>query len=251
MLSTQQIARFARDGYLILPGLADTALCRQIVADARQWLAQDRQPIEYEADVDYPGSPASRAAEGGLTARRLLQAYSRSSLLQQWATGPALAQPLLQLLGPGAMLAQAHHNCIMTKQPAYSSATGWHRDIRYWSYRRPELISAWLALGDETEANGCLWVIPGSQLLPIGPERFDRRLFLSAEHPANRSLLQQALPVPLRQGDVLLFHANLFHAAGRNGTGMTKYSLVFTYRDAANQPLPGSRSASLADIPLS
>lgn len=250
-MSAEQIAHFVRDGYLVLPGLADAALCRQIVADARQWLAEGRQPIEYEADVDYPGSPASRAAEGGLTARRLLQAYSRSALLQQWATGPTLAQPLLQLLGPGALLAQAHHNCIMTKQPAYSSATGWHRDIRYWSYQRPELISAWLALGDETEANGCLWVIPGSHLLPIEPERFDRRLFLSTEHPANQSLLQQARPAPLRQGDVLLFHANLFHAAGRNSTDQTKYSLVFTYRDAANRPLPDSRSASLTDIPLS
>jgi len=251
VLSSKQVEAFHRDGFLVLPRVGGADLCNQLVELTKGWLAAQQQPLEYEADVDYPGSPTSRAAEGGLTVRRLRQAYVRHPILQQWATGAPLAQPLRQLLGDPVLLVQAHHNCIMTKQPAYSSATGWHRDIRYWSYQRPELISAWLALGDETEANGCLWVIPGSQLLPIGPERFDRRLFLSAEHPANRSLLQQALPVPLRQGDVLLFHANLFHAAGRNGTGMTKYSLVFTYRDAANQPLPGSRSASLADIPLS
>lgn len=250
VLTQQQIEDFQQHGFLVLPGLASMPLCREIVDLTHSWLAADAQPIEYEADVDYPGSPQSREAEGGHTARRLRQAYGRDALLQQWATGAHLARPLQQLLGEAVLLVQAHHNCIMTKQPAYSSATGWHRDIRYWSYARPELISAWLALGDETVENGCLWVIPGSHLLPIEAERFDQRLFLRTEHPANANLLQQARPVPLRQGDVLLFHANLFHAAGRNTTQQSKYSLVFTYRAASNQPSTTSRSASLADIPL-
>lgn len=250
MLSSKQVEAFGRDGFLVLRGLGSPALCNQLVELTSGWLAAQQHPLEYEADVDYPGSPASRAAEGGLTVRRLRQAYSRHPVLQQWAAGAQLAQPLRQLLGDPVLLVQAHHNCIMTKQPAYSSATGWHRDIRYWSYQRPELISAWLALGDETIDNGCLWVVPGSHLLPIAADRFDERLFLRPDHPANVPLLQQAQPVPLSAGDVLLFHANLFHAAGRNNTRQSKYSLVFTYRNAGNLPLPDSRSAELADIPL-
>lgn len=251
VLSSKQVEAFHRDGFLVLPRVGGADLCNQLVELTKGWLAAQQQPLEYEADVDYPGSPTSRAAEGGLTVRRLRQAYARHPLLQQWATGAQLAQPLRQLLGDPVLLVQAHHNCIMTKQPAYSSATGWHRDIRYWSYQRPELISAWLALGDETLENGCLWVVPGSHLLPISAERFDQRLFLLPEHPANIPLLQQAQAVPLSAGDVLLFHANLFHAAGRNHTRQSKYSLVFTYRNAGNLPLADSRSAEQADIPLS
>lgn len=251
MLSSKQVEAFHRDGFLVLPGLGGADLRNQLVELTTAWLATQQQPLEYEADVDYPGSPTSRAAEGGLTVRRLRQAYARHPILQQWATGAPLAQPLRQLLGDPVLLVQAHHNCIMTKQPAYSSATGWHRDIRYWSYQLPELISAWLALGDETLENGCLWVVPGSHLLPIAAERFDQRLFLLPEHPANIPLLQQAQAVPLSAGDVLLFHANLFHAAGRNHTRQSKYSLVFTYRNAGNLPLADSRSAEQADIPLS
>ena len=64
----------------------------------------------------------------------------------------------------------------------------------------------------------------------------------------NQQLLDAAIPVPLRKGDLLLFHSNLFHAAGRNTTDKTKYSLVFTYRGADNPPLPGKRSSALPDI---
>ena len=96
-------------------------------------------PIEYEADTRYPGAPESRDAEGGRTARRLLQAYARSGTLAQWATQAAIAQALQQLLEQDVLLSQTHHNCIMTKQARYSSLTGWHRDSRYWHFQRPEV----------------------------------------------------------------------------------------------------------------
>lgn len=250
MLSHQQIQEFQTRGFLVLPGLATPDFCEQVIYFAEQQLTDDVQPIEYEADTRYPGAPASREAEGGHTARRLLQAYARDPLLATWATGPALAQPLLQLLGDGALMSQAHHNCIMTKQPQYSTATGWHRDSRYWHFARAELISAWLALRNETVENGCLLVIPGSHQLHIDASQLDAIQFLRPDLPQNQTLLAQAQPVILQQGDVLLFHSNLFHAAGKNQTTAGKFSMVFTYRDATNTPEAGSRSASLPEIPL-
>jgi len=104
-------------------------------------------PVEYEADTRYDGAPTDRHAVGGRTVRRLLQAIARDTVFEQWATSPAITQRLHQLLGPRLAVSQAHHNCVMTKHPAFSSATGWHQDMRYWSFNRPELISTWLALG--------------------------------------------------------------------------------------------------------
>ncbi|MCU6435695.1 phytanoyl-CoA dioxygenase family protein [Undibacterium sp. Jales W-56] len=250
MLSCEQRQQFHDDGYLVLPAQVDAAMCEAIIAFAQQQLDDDVAPIEYEADTRYPGAPASRDAEGGLTARRLLQAVSRSETLRGWATGAALTQPLRQLLGDELCLVQAHHNCIMTKQPRFSSLTGWHRDSRYWSFQRAELISAWLALRNETVENGCLLVIPGSHRMSIEAAQLDTAQFLRADSPANQSLLAQARPVILQQGDVLLFHSNLFHAAGCNQTRQTKFSFVTTYRAADNPALPGSRSASVDDIVL-
>lgn len=250
MLSSAQRQDFLADGYLVLPQFELPAFCASVIALAKRELEQHAAPIEYEADVQYPGAPASHSAEGGKTARRLLGAYGRDPLLANWATHARLSDALHQLLEGDVYLSQSHHNCIMTKHPAYSSRTGWHRDSRYWNFARPALISAWLALGDEQPENGCLWVIPGSQGRMIQSAQLDDQQFLRTDLAANQDILNNAKPIPLQQGDLLLFHSNLFHAAGRNTTTSTKYSLVFTYRGADNPPTPGTRSSSLPEILL-
>ncbi|PRC93199.1 phytanoyl-CoA dioxygenase family protein [Solimicrobium silvestre] len=250
MLTPHQLANFQQNGFLVLPQLADSAYCAEVLAFAQKQLADAVQPLELEADTGYLGAPESKAHAGGETVRRLLQVTLRGSLISDWATGPSLSEPLKQLLGNEIRLSQVHHNCIMTKQPRFSSVTGWHRDSRYWQFQRAELISAWLALRNETVENGCLLVIPSSHRVQVEAEGLDTAQFLRADYPANQALLAQAVAVPLNVGDVLLFSSNLFHAAGHNQTELTKFSMVFTYRALDNPPLAGSRSASLPEIAI-
>lgn len=250
MLTSEQILEFKKNGYLVLSGFAAPQFCDAVVAFAKNELEQQAMPIEFEADTQYPGAPVSRSAEGGTTARRLLMASQRHPMLRDWATGDPLNTILHQLLGAEVLLSQTHHNCIMTKQPAFSSVTGWHRDSRYWNFARAELVSTWLALGDEQPENGCLHVLPGSHHWAIETDQLDANQFLRTDTAKNKSLLDQTTAVPLRQGDLLLFHSNLFHAAGRNTTARTKFSMVFTYRSGDNPPAPGSRSALKDEIPL-
>jgi len=243
-----EIAQFQRDGYIIVRGLASRPLCEEMKRLAQQYLAARIGPLEYEADVRYPGAPASLGAPGGRTVRRLLQAYARDPLFRLWAASPKLGDRLRQLLGPRVELAQAHHNCIMTKAPSYSSSTGWHRDIRYWSFEKPELVSVWLALGDEHRANGCLLLLPGTHKMEFRGDQLDAAQFLRPELDENHELLRTQIAAELGAGDVLFFHGRLFHAAGRNETADTKFSLVFTYHAADNRPLAGTRSAALPDV---
>jgi len=250
MLTSEQIREFKQKGYLVLPSFSNAQFCERVVAFAKTELEQQSMPIEFEADTQYPGAPLSRSAEGGATARRLLMASARHPMLREWATTGELNSILHQLLGQEVLLSQAHHNCIMTKQPAFSSVTGWHRDSRYWNFARPDLVSAWLALGAEQVENGCLLVLPGSHEWTIDADQLDAHQFLRADLAKNKPLLEQVTAVPLQQGDVLLFHSNLFHAAGRNMTGRTKFSMVFTYRAGDNPPKPDSRSASQPEIIL-
>lgn len=241
---------FRRDGYAVVRGLAPAGPRSRMLEVARAHLASAVAPLEYEADVRYPGAPASREEPGGRTVRRLLQAYARDACYAQWAVSPEISQYLRPLLGAAIELSQAHHNCVMTKHPRYSSLTNWHQDIRYWSFERPELVSVWLALGPERRENGCLLVLPGSHTIELAPDRLDDAQFLRTDAAENAALLAGAREVELDPGDVLFFHCRLFHAAGRNRTADAKYSVVFTYHTADNRPLPGSRSASLPDVPL-
>ncbi len=247
-LTEAELGEWHRDGYAIVRGLAEVSLCDEMRRAARDGLARLVEPVEYEADVHYPGSPESREANGGRTARRLKQAHSRGIVFTEWLQHAAVVGRLRQLLGPDLLCPLAHHNCIMTKSPQFSSETGWHQDVRYWSYAQPELVSVWLALGNEGPHNGCLRLLPGTHRQAYSRDRLDADLFLRPELPENRELIREEVAAALEPGDVLFFHARTFHAAGANHTNETKLSVVFTYRGAENRPLPGSRSSSWPEL---
>ncbi len=249
-LSHADVAAFRRDGFVIARGLFPRARCERLRALAQAHLDRRVAPVEYEADVRYPGAPESRDAAGGRTVRRLLQACARDGLLRDVALSPEIGARLRVLLGPRPLLAQAHHNCVMTKHARFSSRTGWHQDIRYWAFARPDLVSVWLALGPERVDNGCLQLVPGSHAMEFTRGRFDDALFFRPDLPENRAVLANCIHAELEPGDTLFFHSRLLHAAGCNRTAETKFSAVFTYHAEDNRPLPGTRSATLESLEL-
>lgn len=248
--TVEELDQFRVDGFVVVRGLASASDVEQMRRVTDVGLRDHIGPIEYEADLQYPGAPSSMDAEGGRTIRRLKQAHSRSFLFTEWMLRPEVLNRLKQLLGPRIVCPLAHHNCIMTKQPRFSSETGWHQDIRYWSFQRPELINAWIALGSERPENGCLQVIPGSHTLILDRSRLDDDLFFRRDLPENQPLIDSREMVLMNPGDVLFFHCRTLHAASRNSSDETKYSVVFTFRSADNAPLSGSRSASLPELLL-
>lgn len=245
-----ELDEFSRLGFAIVRGQVAAELVREMTSATLAGLRQRIEPLELEADVHYPGSPASRDAEGGQTIRRLKEAQGRHPAFTRFLLLPAVLGRLQQLLGAPVVMPLAHHNCVMTKQPSFSSETHWHQDIRYWSFARPELVSVWLALRQETSENGCLQVIPGSHQKTFAREQYDSALFFRQDIPENQALIETRLNVTLEPGDLLFFHCRTLHAAGRNRTAHPKFSVVFTFRPHDNLPQPGSRSASLPELML-
>ncbi len=247
----QALAVFDRDGYFVARGLFSADEIRALVELINRSLNPALAPVEFEADVHYPGAPRSRTAPGGQTPRRLLHAFGRDPLFQNVGRHPQVVALLSALMRAEKIrLSQNHHNCVMTKHPGFSSITSWHQDIRYWRFDRRELVSTWLALGAETRENGGLLVIPGSHTLDFEPGQFDASLFLRTDLETNEALLAKAVVVELQAGDMLFFHSRTLHAAGQNETDMVKRSLVYTYRADDNQPIPETRSAVYEDIPV-
>lgn len=250
-LSASQVEQFMRDGYVIARHLATDSLCQRMVQSIEASLQPALGPLEYETDVMYPGAPSSHSAAGGLTPRRLLNAYTRDAVYRQWASSKPVLSAVRKLISADSLLlTQNHHNCIMTKMPRFSSQTGWHQDIRYWSFDRPELVNVWLALGDEFVDKGGMKFIPGSHRLELDRGRFDAELFLREDLEENKPLIDSAVDIELTAGDVIFFHCRTFHVAGKNNTAEAKYSVVFSYHAADNLPIPDTRSARLEGIKM-
>lgn len=245
LFTSHEIEAFRKNGFLVCRNLVSRQML-DIMRQVTQWgLERTVPPIEYEADLKYPGAPGSLDDEGGSTIRRLKQAHSRHIVFSDFVTSKTILGRLQQLLGGRVVMPLAHHNCIMTKQPRYSSDTNWHQDIRYWSFQSPDLINVWLALGNENERNGCLHVLPGTHTSTPERNRLDEALFLRPDLAENRPMIETRIPVILEAGDVLFFHCRTFHAATKNYTDESKYSVVFTFRSIENLPIPGTRSDGL------
>ncbi|MBL4885100.1 MAG: phytanoyl-CoA dioxygenase family protein [Planctomycetaceae bacterium] len=242
--------QFEADGYLILRDFAPAEIVKRMKESALDDVASMREPIEYEADVKYPGSPESLNSAGGNTVRRLRQAISRDPIYQELVCWPPLVNLLQKLLGSPVSCPLAHHNCVMTKHPEFSSDTGWHRDLRFWNFKQPELISVWVAMGKEHLGNGCLQVMPGTHRMQFTLDRLDERDFLDPAHPENKTLFENIVTAELEPCDVLLFHAQTFHAATRNFSDETKYSAVFTFHGPENAPAENTRSAEFPELIL-
>lgn len=247
--TAEERARFWRDGFAICRGFDDNSTCLRLQNAAERELFEITEPIEYESVLGYPGAPRSANADGGKTPRRLLKALDRSPEFVSWACSTRVGSLLKYLFDARDIyLSQNHHNCVMTKHPVYSSETGWHRDIRYWHFSEPNLITAWLALDDENQDNGGLSLIPGSHRLEIETARFDDAQFLRPDVEANQRMFSSKISVDLKPGDLLLFHCNTLHSAGWNRTHSIKRSLVFTYHTSAIHPIEDTRSARLPPL---
>nr|WP_314900962.1 phytanoyl-CoA dioxygenase family protein [uncultured Deefgea sp.] len=240
---------FAEQGVLVLRSFASAEQVAAIRDAAMASLQAREEPLELEASLAYPGAPTSTDAQGGQTIRRLRGMVARSPIFMDLARDAALIDIMRALLSSDSItLTQVHHNSLMTKQPSFSSDTLWHRDLRYWRFTRPELVSCWLALGVESPENGGLGFIPRSQTAQLPESAFDEREFLLPTHSEAMPWVSKAEFPTLAAGDVVLFDARTFHAASRNKTTATKYSLVMSYHASDNLPLANSRSAAQAGI---
>jgi phytanoyl-CoA hydroxylase len=242
--SQEQIVQLRDTGYVVVPRFIPAGGLAQLNEAARAQLAARADPLEFEADLRYPGAPVSRTAAGGETVRRLLDAYSRDPVFAQCGTSPALRRWMEGYFGEAALMSRVHHNCMMTKHPRYGSLTGWHRDIRYWSFEREDLVSVWLALGEEEIDNGALWLVPGSHRMAFAADRFDEAKFFRADRADNAEIIRTAASPRLAPGDAVFFHCNTLHSAGKNLSDAVKFSLVYTYYGRSNAPQAGTRSAS-------
>lgn len=201
---------FSQQGYLVLPG----AVPADLVHDARERL--------------------SRLTD---TARASGDRTSKIYRFQQAAPGivgriidlPSLLQTLTLLLGPNVVMVLNRHNQgSLNDRDDSAIESRPHRDILQPSRG---LVTAVVYLDDASERTGATRIIPGSHLWrTVGVPQPDGGGTWLDEHDEFAGMADQALVVPARAGDVLLFNALCFHTVGRNTTDGTRASLVLGFR---------------------
>ena len=255
-LTQTQLDDFNTNGFLVLKNFLASEECEAILDVAKAHLKHKIEPIETEVDYGEK-SQAYRTnvtdynsieKEKSVTVRRLRQVYQRDILFKNWMESEKIRPILKQILEDEVVLTTAHHNSIMTKMPKSSSETAWHQDRRYWSFSNDNLVSIWLALGEENSENGVLEFIPQSHKMKFLEEQFGEKEYFTLDHPLNMSLIETKESTILKQGDVVLFHCRLLHRANANKSEFPKISFVYTVRGERTSVAKGSRSAQYPEI---
>ena len=171
-----QIATLRRDGFVVVPNFLPGDALEALRGVALAQLAARAQPLELEADCKLSRRAALARCRGrrdGAAPARCLRPRSRCSRARR---GTRRCADWMARISASCAMSRAHHNCLMTKHPRYGSMTGWHRDIRYWSFaRRISSRCGWLSARRESRTARCGWCRGRTawRSTPIGSTRQD------------------------------------------------------------------------------
>ncbi len=212
-LSDEQARHYRTQGYYRLANV----FSRDETAELRAFVA-----AEAEKESDRPAPPTGRTA-------KMYRLYDRNpDLMHRVISHPNLVGPLKSIRGPNIVFLKNRHNHAAMNSEQGAPAEGMHRDILQ---PTRSLLTAAIYLQDASAENGATRIIPGSHELPfVGvPEDTGGGVWMD-HHEEYAGMQDQALPVPMSEGGVLLFSSLTFHGVGGNRSGGTRTSLTLAFR---------------------
>ncbi|MCC7029522.1 MAG: phytanoyl-CoA dioxygenase family protein [Chitinophagaceae bacterium] len=168
---------------------------------------------------------------------KIMFAFHTLPALKHIGTDPKLLQLLDVLIGGKAVLFQSINFKMGSEQHTHSDS------IHMTTYPLGGLMGAWIALEDINEDNGPLHYYPGSHKLPyylnkdydnegnglmIGNKTYDAYEDMIAQKIVEHKIVKKNFTA--KKGDLLLWHANLFHGGNEHlDKSKTRKSVVFHY----------------------
>ncbi len=150
-----------------------------------------------------------------------------SAAITRLLTDPRFTGVAQGLIGPNIQL---HHSKMFIKPPENGSPFPMHQDYHYFPHAGQSMTAAIIHFDDAPIEKGCLRVVPGSHKLgPLDPVGEDRHLPGYA--------IDDALPIPAKAGDVILFNYLLIHGSGLNLSTEARTTLLIQMRDPQDKPI--------------
>jgi phytanoyl-CoA hydroxylase len=257
-LSLRQREAFARDGYLVIPGVKSTAEIAAMRARAEAIVDafDEREPMTIFTTGDERTKNDAYFLTSGATIRCFFEAeafdaqgrlaqpkvlsinkighalhdldpvferFSHGRTLHAIAVGVGLAQPLV------------YQSMYIFKQPNIGGEVRWHQDATYFVTDPLSVTTFWFALEAADTTNGCLWVQPGGHRTPLR-ERFRvdaGGAALERLDPTPWPRQTDAVPVEVDAGTLVLFHGLLPHYSAPNRSPRSRHAYTLHAVDAS------------------
>ena len=224
-LSTEDREFFKREGYLVVKHVFDASLVSSIRREITKIVAQNpgvEELVQIEPCVTRGELiPANRE----LGVRKLFRMAKYNDFFRELTFHPGMLNIVGDLLGSDLKLVQS---MLLMKPPYVREPKVWHQDNAYFRLRPNKVMGWWIALDSTDESNGCMHIIPGSHCAGIDSHEGTGDHYGLSKQPSFR----EALAVPLRSGDGLIFHGELHHGTPPNVTKTRRRALQYHYASA-------------------
>ena len=144
---------------------------------------------------------------------------------------PELIDRVASLLGPDLMIWRSNFQV----KPPVADAEGeaaryvevpWHQDGAYFGLQPLVLVSAWIAITEATEENGCMKVVAGSHTQTFHHDHDPERRAFGRSVPEESIDPAAVRTLVLRPGEFVLFNENTLHGSGPNRTSRPRVGLT-------------------------
>jgi len=179
------------------------------------------------------------SAKGDKLADELDTPHFNDPRLLDFLLAPEVLDLVEDIIGPNIGLFSSHW---ISKDPGKGRRTPWHEDSSYWKGRFDELnkiVTIWLAIDDSNKENGCMGVVPGTQVNGFSEYEQvsdpDASTF-TTEIKKGTFNLDEVVWFELKKGQYSVHNAKIIHGANANtspnrrcGYTMRYFSLDMKY----------------------
>ena len=117
---------------------------------------------------------------------------------------------------------------LFIKNPNEKGFVSFHQDAKYIGLEPHNWVTAWVAITDANEKNGCMRMLPGShkENLKTHEQKFDENNLLTRGQTVKNVSLEKTEPIVLKAGQVSLHHPTIVHGSGLNKSNDRRIGFV-------------------------
>ena len=219
-LSTEQIAFFKEEGYLVVNNLLTPEEIGYYSEVYKRFLDNSLDASRYRSDLS--GSDTTKTEN---ITQIMVPSKVLPSLLDQPLHKKTLKLAKI-LFGEDMSL---DFDMLINKAPNTNTITPWHQDAAYWiDLPDKRAVSCWVAIDRALIDNGCMWYVPKSHLQPLLPHiQTGNKGALKCEGRE-----ENAVCVELEPGSCVLHQGGTLHYSRGNSTSQHRKAFITNYRPA-------------------
>ena len=148
-----------------------------------------------------------------------------SPIFDQVCHNPKILDAVESIIGKDILVGGT---TLFIKDPDKKGFVSWHQDAKYIGFEPHNWVTAWLAITDANEENGCMRMWSGSHKEKIKKHKdtFNENNLLTRGQTVQNVPLEDTTPNILKAGQLSLHHPMIVHGSGSNKSNTRRIGFV-------------------------